>query len=143
MDELNKNMSRKDKLQARSTHCVCKYCGGELELRSIVFNEIVDNRIELYCSHCDRMEFGVERELYQNAKYFVEELDYNCFPDLDDTENTRQMSIAKVCEIMSWAVKNLGLLDDKGFCVPVKMKACMIGACLLLTDDDLIGLGQE
>ena len=62
----------------RSQRCVCKYCGGQLEVRTIVFNEILDARTELFCTHCDRIEYGVEKELYQSACYFVETFDYNC-----------------------------------------------------------------
>lgn len=129
--------SRVERLQQRADRCVCKYCGGNLEVRSIVFNEYLDGRVELFCEHCDRIEYGVEKEVYQNAKYFVEEFDYNCFPDLDKTENTKNMSIAKVCEIMNWIVTNLGILDDNGFCVPLKMNNCLISKCVLLSDEDL------
>lgn len=142
MNHSEKQNNRIDKMQKRSQHCVCKYCGSELEIRSIVFNEIVAARIELYCTHCGRIEFGVEKEIYRNAKYFIEVIGYSCFPDLDDTESTRQMSVAKVCEIMSWNVKNLGLLNEEGFCVPIKTEECMIGECLLLTDQDLTNIEQ-
>lgn len=130
-------------LQGRSERCICKYCGGELEVRSIVFNDIVDARTELYCGHCDRIEFGVEKEIYENAKYFVEEMDYNCFPDLDNTETTRQMSVAKVCDIMNWAVKNLGFMDDNGFCAPINTNRCMLGRNILLDDEDLAKITYE
>lgn len=138
-----KKSSRTDMLQGRSERCICKYCGGKLEVKSIVFNDIIDARTELYCSHCERIEFGVEKEIYQNAKYFVEEMDYNCFPDMDNTETTRQMSIAKVCDIMNWAVKNLGFMNDNGFCVPVTMNQCMLGKSILLTDKDLADMARE
>lgn len=138
-----KKLSRTDMLQGRSERCVCKYCGGKLEVKSIVFNDIVDARTELYCSHCDRIEFGIEKAIYQNAKYFVEELDYNCFPDMDNTETTRQMSVAKVCDIMNWSAKNLGFIDDNGFCVPLNVKRCLLGRSILLTDKDLADLAHE
>ncbi len=114
------NKARTKELLERSQRCVCKYCGGSLEVRTIVFNEILDARTELFCTHCDRVEYGVEKELYQSAKYFVDTFEYNCFPDLDETALTGQMSVAKVCEIMNWAVKNLGFLDQHGFCVPAQ-----------------------
>lgn len=129
--------SRAERLQKRAERCVCKYCGGSLEVKSIVFNELIDARIELFCEHCGRIEYGVEKEIYQNAKYFVEEFDYNCFPDLDNTETTKQMSVAKVGEIMNWLVNNLGIVDDDGFCVPIKKDLCMISQCVLLSDEDL------
>lgn len=73
-------------LQKRSARCVCKYCGGPLRVKSIAFNEIVDGCTELYCDKCGRIEYGVEPEIYQNAKYYVDELDYNCYPELDYSE---------------------------------------------------------
>lgn len=133
----NENESRTDMLQKRSERCVCKYCGGKLRIKSISFNEIVDGRTELYCDHCGRIEFGVEPEVYQNAKFFVDEFDYNCYPDMDYTETTRQMSVARVSEIMDWLITNLGLVNEDGFSVPIHMDPNRISECLHLTDSDL------
>ena len=121
-------------LEKRSERCVCKYCGSPLRITSITFNEIVDGRSELYCTKCGRIEFGVEPELYACAKYFVDDFDYNCYPELDLTEATRQMSIAKVCDIMNWLVERLGIVDDDGFSVPLAIDNSRIGECLHLTD---------
>lgn len=129
--------NRTDMLQQRSERCVCKYCGGRLRVKSISFNEIVDGRTELYCDSCGRIEFGVEPEIYQAAKYYVEEFDYNCYPDLDYTETTKQMSIARVGEIMDWLATNIGIMDEDGFTVPIKMDKNRVSECLHLTDDDL------
>lgn len=131
------NESRTDMLQKRSERCVCKYCGGKLRVKSISFNEIVDGRTELYCDKCGRIEFGVEPEIYQNAKYYVDEFDYNCYPDMDYTETTRQMSVARVAEIMDWLVTNIGIVGKDGFSVPIKMDKNRVSECLHLTDSDL------
>lgn len=131
------NESRTDMLQKRSERCVCKYCGGKLRIKSISFNEIVDGRTELYCDKCGRIEFGVEPEIYQNAKYYVDEFDYNCYPDMDYTETTRQMSVARVAEIMDWLVTNIGIICKDGFSVPIKMDKNRVSECLHLTDSDL------
>lgn len=48
-------------LRNRVKHCVCKYCGGQLKLRQISFSEFEDARTEIFCSDCDRIEFGVEK----------------------------------------------------------------------------------
>ena len=136
-------LSRTDMLQGRSERCVCKYCGGKLEVKSIVFNDIVDARTELYCNHCDRIEFGVEKEIYQNAKYFVEEMDYNCFPDMDNTETTRQMSVAKLCDLVYWHIKHVGCMGDAGYFVHLQVNRCMLGRSILLTDKDLADLVYE
>ena len=63
-------------------------------------------------------------------------MDFNYYPDLDDTEQTKRMNIAKVCEIMAWQDKMLGFLNKDGFAVPLQ-KTPFIGECLLLTDEEL------
>ena len=129
--------SRTERLQARSERCVCKYCGGPLRVKSLAFNEIVDGRTELYCDQCGRIEYGVEPEMYQSAQYYVDAFDYNCYPELDASETTRQMSIARVAEIMEWFADHLGIVGETGFTVPIQMDANYARACLHLTDDDL------
>ena len=128
--------SRLDMLKDRARRCVCKYCGGPLRLKRIIFSDYEDARVEIFCEGCDRIEFGTEPQIYRNARYFVDELHFNCYPDLDVNERSRQLNIAKVCEIMAWGDQNLGLLDECGFTVPVQTRAA-IGECLIFTDDDL------
>lgn len=123
---------RLEMLKRRALRCVCKHCGGRLSLKRMIFSEQDDARIEIYCDHCERLEFGVEKEIYANAKYFVEELQFNCFADLDANELTKGMNIAKVCEIMSWGDKRLGVLDEEGFCVPLKPAEDLAGAYSIL-----------
>lgn len=110
---------RVEELRGRAERCCCKYCGGELKLRRIIFSDDEDARIELFCSDCDRIEYGVEPEIYNNAAHFVDYLKFDIYPDLEDNEKKRRMNIAKVCEIMSWGDKNLGILTKNGFSVPV------------------------
>lgn len=136
-DKTYKSESRIDMLKKRTKRCVCKYCGGQLKLRQITFTDNVDARTEIFCSDCDRIEFGVEKEIYNSAKFFVENSRFNCYPDLDDSENTKQMTIAKVCEIMAWENQNLGFLDNDGFVVPIHANENFIGECVTLSDDDL------
>ena len=124
-------------LKSRAKRCVCKYCGGRLKLRRIIFSSYEEARVEMFCNSCDRIEFWVEPEIYQSAKFFVENSRFNCFPDLDDNERTKQMTIAKVCEIMTWQDQNLGFLNDTGFAVPLKMNENFIGECITLSDQDL------
>lgn len=124
-------------LKKRTKRCVCKYCGGQLKLRRIIFSNYEDARIEIFCSHCDRIEFGVEPQIYHSAKYFVENSRFNCFTDLDDNERTKQMTISKVCEIMSWENQMIGILDDSGFNIPIKMEENIVGECITLNDGDV------
>ena len=137
------NKARTKALLERSQRCVCKYCGGSLEVRTIVFNEILDARTELFCTHCDRVEYGVEKEIYQSAEFFVDEMEFNHYPDLDDNQRRKQMNVAKVCEIMAWENRNMGFIDANGFTVPVKMNPDVIGNCIVLDDEALEAACRE
>ena len=79
----------------------------------------------------------MEPEIYENAKYYVEETGFNYYPDLDETDKTKQMSIAKICEIMTWDNQNLGILTPEGFQIPLNMNRRYVGEMLVLSDDDL------
>ena len=126
-------------LKKRATRCVCKYCGGELKLRQIFFSELDDARIEIFCKHCNRIEFGVEPEIYKSARFFVEQTGYNYFQNMDNTDAVAQMNTAKVAEIMSWISQNLGVLDDNGFNIQLDINENFIGECLILKDSHLNG----
>lgn len=131
-------MSRLELLKARAKRCVCKYCGGSLELRRITFSDYGEARSELYCSHCGRIEFGTEPEIYASATYFVDHFDFNHYPGLDDNEKTRRMNIAKVCDIMAWNDRNLGLLSEDGYQVPVHLNIEQIGQTVVFEEKDLV-----
>lgn len=137
MDFSYKAQGRVEALKRRTQRCLCKYCGEPLKLRRIIFSDHEDARVEIFCDQCDRIEYGVEPEIYHSAKYFVEELKFNCYPNMDDNNLTRQMTIAKVGEIMSWSAKNLGFINEEGFQVPVKVGDRVIGECIVLKDQDL------
>lgn len=124
-------------LKQRVKRCVCKYCGSTLKLKSIVFSEFDEARVEIFCKSCNRIEFGVEPEIYASAKYFVEESRFNCYPDLDDNDRTRQMTISKVCEIMAWENQSIGILREDGFNIPLNMNEHIADNCMILTEDDL------
>lgn len=128
---------RLDMLKKRIKRCVCKYCGGDLQLKRIIFSEYEDARIEIFCKECGRIEFGVEPEVYLSAKFFVEETGFNCYPELDDNKRTKQMTIAKVCEIMSWQDMNLGIMNKNGFSVPLNMNENFLGQCITIKERDL------
>lgn len=128
---------RLEMLKRRTKRYVCKYCGGKLKLRRIIFSSYEDARIEIFCESCDRIEFGVEPEIYSSAKYFVENSRFNCYPDMDDNGLTRQMTIAKVAEIMAWENQNLGFLNSSGFRVALDLNENFIGECITLSEDDL------
>ena len=143
MEEENSQKSRIEELKARTKRCCCKYCGGELEVKRIIYSEYENARIEIFCKNCERVEYGVEKEIYQSAEFFVEEMAFNHSPDLDDNQRRKQMNIAKVCEIMAWENRNMGFLDTDGFTVPVKMNPDVIGNCIVLDDAALEAACQE
>ena len=132
-----KSQKRMDMLKKRTRRCVCKYCGGRLKLRQIIFSDYEEARVEIFCNNCNRIEFGVESAIYHSAKFFVENSKFNCYADLDDNEKTKQMTIAKVCEIMAWQDQNLGFLNSDGFTVPLKRNENFIGECITLSEADL------
>lgn len=115
--------SRILKLKERAVHTVCKYCGSKLHLKRIVFHEINEAHVELYCENCERIEYGVEQEVYQCAKNIVEELQFDYYADLEKTEQVKRMNIAKCCDVITYADVYRGFCDDSGFQVPVTTAA--------------------
>lgn len=128
---------RMERLKKRTKRCVCKYCGSKLELRKIIYGNIENARIEIFCSECNRIEYGVEEEVYRVAKYFVEDMDFNAYPDLDYSETTKKMNISKVCEIIAWGCKNLDLMTVDGFKYPIKINEEIDGETLRIDEDRL------
>ena len=128
---------RLEMLKGRCKRCVCRYCGSRLILKKIVFSEHEDSRVEIFCESCDRIEFGVEKEIYLSAKFFIEETDFNCYPALEENARTKQMTIAKICDVMAWENQNIGILDSYGFHVPLKFNENFVGECITLTEADL------
>ena len=131
------SQNRIDMLKKRTKRCCCKYCGSPLEIRRIIYGSIEDARVEIFCSGCNRIEYGTEPAIYQAAKYFVEQLQYNAYPDLDLSAKTQQMSIAKVCEIMAWCCENLGLVGEDGFNMPLSLSNDLLGEMTVYNDEDL------
>jgi len=61
----------------------------------------------------------------------------NLYPENDDSIKTYQMNVAKICDIMAWGCKNLGLLEYDGFKVPVDISTLILGEEVILYDMDL------
>lgn len=134
---------RVERLKERVKQCCCKYCGGQLQVRQIIFQTQVDARVELYCDQCQKIEYGVEKEIYASSKAFVLATQFNYFEDVDDSEQRLQMNIAKVCSMTSWQLKFLGLLKDDGFTVPVHVNEYESDQCTTIEDSDLERLLEE
>ena len=144
MDAKNIEMQQKDKerleeLKIRTKNCCCRYCGGELELRRILYGNVNKGRVEIFCKECDRIEYGMNREIYEIAKYFVDAFDFNIYTENDDSIKTYQMNVAKVCDIIAWGCKNLGILEYDGFKVPINITDTILGEDVVLYDADLDG----
>lgn len=105
---------RVDRMQIREKRCCCKYCGGSLEIRMVIFNKYGGAGAELYCPNCEKIEFGTEPEIYEAAKIFVDEIGFNHFLDLEENDRTYKLNIAKVCDILSWGCNHWGILDESG-----------------------------
>ncbi|MDO4281479.1 MAG: hypothetical protein Q4C56_07605 [Peptococcaceae bacterium] len=134
---------RVERLKERAKHCCCRYCGGELAVRQIIFYTQAEARVELYCDSCEKIEYGVEKSLYASAKALVESMDFNYFPDLAEGEERKQMNIAKVCALTSWQMRYLGLLSDDGFKVPIEITEYGMDECTTIADGDLDELLEE
>lgn len=129
--------SRLKELRGRVERCCCRYCGSPLELKRITFSHFEDARIEIFCSQCGRIEYGVEPEIYTSAQYFVEHFDFNWYTYLDENAQTRQMTIAKICDILTWQNQMLGFLDGSGFQVPITIHQDLQGDSITISDDFL------
>ena len=137
MNDLYTNNDRIEALKRRLQRCVCKYCGGSLSLKRITFSDFETARLEIFCDGCERIEYGVEPEIYRSAENFIDAVDFQYYPDLEDNERTRRMNVAKVCEILSWGYRNAGLLNADGFTIPIDMKSGELDGTLILTEDEL------
>ena len=110
---------RLEEMKNRSKRCVCKYCGGRLRVRMLDFGQIETANLEIFCENCDKIEYGVEPEIYHSAQYAVDILGFNAYQDRADNEQRRRLNIAKVCELLFWHDRELGILDQYGYKVPV------------------------
>lgn len=83
------------------------------------FGQIETANLEIFCENCDKIEYGVEPEIYHSAQYAVDILGFNAYQDRADNEQRRRLNIAKVCELLFWHDRELGILDQYGYKVPV------------------------
>ncbi len=135
--KVKKETERIHALRARSGHCVCRYCGGALSLRKVTYAAYDEAKIELYCEQCGRIEYGVEKEIYQVSEYFVDELGYDHYPDIDPSVRKKRMNVATICDIIAWGFRNTGLLNEDGFTAPLNLAAGVFGEATVMKESDL------
>lgn len=96
-----------DILKEREKCCVCKMCGGPLELRLIIHNQYGGQGLDLYCPACDRLEYGTEPYIYDIAKKFVDRFEFNYYTDMEENTRNYQLNIGKICDIAAWILKEM------------------------------------
>lgn len=124
-------------LRKRASRCVCRYCGEKLSLRKITYAAYDEAKIEVFCEKCERIEYGVEPEIYKVSEYFVDEIGYDHYPSIDLSVRKKRMNIAVICDIISWGFKNTGLLDKDGFKAALDLNAGILGEALFISDTEL------
>lgn len=97
--------SRVQLLKKRAKRCVCKYCGGQLNLKKIVYSDVEEARAELYCDRCNRIEFGIEPEIYSSAKSFVEKIEFDCYQSLIKIRRRSSLILPKSVRLLLGACK--------------------------------------
>lgn len=138
IDSLDKEKTVSDRvlrLQKRVKRCVCKSCGASLILKKMTYGKIEEGRIEIFCPKCNRIEYGVEQDVYRVAKYFVDVMEWDYFSELENGEKKERMNVRKASEIINWSMEALGMIDEEGFCYPVKISRELLGSDLLLNED--------
>ena len=103
-----------EEMQNRQQRCVCRQCGSKLEIRMIIFCQYGGQGLELYCPVCQRIEYGVEKELFDLAGKFMAETEFNYFLDMPEDKRSLELNTAKVGELFSWLFRELKLCDENG-----------------------------
>lgn len=132
-----KESERIAKLSKRTSHCICKYCGNRLSLRKVTYAAYDEAKIDIYCENCGRMENGTEPLIYKMSSYFVDDMQFDYYPELDPSTSKRRMNIAVVCDIISWGFKNAGLIDDNGFTVALNVDEHALGEATIFSKTQL------
>ena len=103
-----------EKAAKRASRCVCKMCGTPIETKIVVYNKYGGSGVELYCPHCGCIEYGTEKEIYQIAKDFVDNLEFDYFTEMEEGQRRYELNISKICEVLSWIYRKNGILGKNG-----------------------------
>lgn len=101
-------------LQLRANRCCCKMCGQPIHPKLIIYDRYGGHGVELYCDSCKRIEYGTEPGIYKLAKEFIDEFEFNYFPDMEEDRRCEMLNTGKLVEIFSWLFDRLGFLNENG-----------------------------
>lgn len=139
---MQQNIVSQERLQeliGRSKRCVCKHCGGKLGVRLLDFGQAETANMEIFCENCNMIEYGTEPEIYNNAVFLVDNMGFNAYPDREQDKATRKLNINKVCEIITWHERQIGILDENGYKVTItkdqNLLDCSDGSIIVVGDD--------
>lgn len=107
-------------LQVRANRCCCKMCGQPIHPKLIIYDRYGGHGVELYCDGCKKIEYGTEPGIYQLAKEFIEEFEFNYFPDMEEDKRCERLNTAKLGEIFAWLFERMAFLDDEGLADEIK-----------------------
>lgn len=107
----------------RAERCCCKMCGAPIKPKLVLYDRYGGHGVELYCEHCQKIEYGTEPEIFQLAQKFIETFEFNYFPEMEENERCEQLNVAKMCDIISWIFEEIDLLDDTGVNLNVKKRS--------------------
>lgn len=114
LTEQERNRLETERIYNRASRCVCKQCGQPLTPSTIIYNKYGGEGLDLYCPNCQMIEYGTEKEIYALAAKFIDKFEFNYYLDMEENGRNERLNIAKICEIVGWVFKNIGLLDKNG-----------------------------
>ena len=134
---------RINEMRKRASRCVCRYCGNPLTLRKLTYAAYDEAKIEIYCEHCDRIEYGTEPEIYKIAKYYVNKMGFDHYLYMDESVRKNQMNISMICSILEWGYKSIEILEKDGFNIEIHFDENKISDVVSFTNTILENLQGE
>lgn len=61
--------------------------------------------MDLYCPSCDKVENGIEPEIYEIAKAYVDKFEFNYYLDMEESAYNYRMNVAKIGTITKWVIE--------------------------------------
>ena len=131
-----------DTMRSRARRCVCSYCGGQLELREIVYSNCETARTEIFCSECGRMDWGCEPEVYSIAESYLRRNRFDSNKDMAASLLKDEMNRAELTKFLTWSLETLGVVGEDGFACNIELDQTAITSMLSWSRDELSGNQQ-